>query len=886
MTFGVFNIVNLKKGRTAGSGKTKYVAIYDVTTRAGKTYPQYFYAKDSGRIGTWLALQHRRGNVAVARDLTSPHRFPANTATEKKGAPRPYAAAGTTIAPPPTSGPSSGLKFSPAGIPVPLEGATSVSVAEVEARRADHENNIRYTYVRLGDKLKQLDPVGYDAAKKVVALGAQRDVLISKIGNATAKLAEHKDSQSLLEAKADLQVKLDKVKKDLAALFPQVNKRPLATKLLRVLTLQQQVEQLREEGREWIKQNPEKWALYLKEHEAASKKIRALGEKPKSALEFPPHIEQQLTNLKWKLKGTKGLALVVPTKAPKLGVGERLIITESADINDLDPQSNPLAYALSSGWRGERLPESGRNWFTPGQRAALFKEFDSDIRNIARGRAFGTNKMGWGTILDSKELAKDIESDLRIKLNDIAETYTAHMASTGRDSGSNFRFYALSLLKKTAQNTVRSALADAIHAGTVEPEILHEIGGALTWNEEGAFTSSQLREHTDALGTPYTSAEDIVAIKDVQRIVETRLSPIAAIGLMSRLNLHNPDDTPSGGGGLKDWTSVAKDVAGYLKKTKHEGPSVAHIKGMLTRNLSSLTRVAGDGFAAGLRPSEKEGLKEGIRALIRVSAFRRASIPGTQAWERIHEPTQAAKHKQSKPGESTALPLHAKISRQVNLKPPVTGHSAKQHPLIAHPKVREAHDFWAAQARNVAGQPVSTNRAPHFDPASQLDLGMGHVAPAGLGMTPQLRLKQLRGIHLMKVWRKLSKLGSWRLAALSTRPEFLKFKDDHHRAQAAAYATHDAKVADMPTGAKVRTPISTAFTVQKKGGKVVSIEGASPEVIEQMARLIVQQRAMDNKAIKRPIGLIIKSATRVDPVLAQLLVKLRRVLRGPNGRRT
>lgn len=884
MIFGVFDIINLKKGRTAGSGKTKYIAIYDVTTRAGRTYPMYFYAKDSGRIGTWLAEQHRRGNVAVARDLASPHRV--------KGIPQPYVATGAKIAPPPASGPGSDLKFSPAGIPVPLEGATAVSVAEVEARRADHENDVRYTYVRLGDKLKQLDPVGYDAAKKVVTLGAERDRLISEIGATVAQLAEHPGSPSILQAKADLQTQLDKVKKDHAALFEQVNKRPLSTKLFRVLTLQQKVEALRAEGREWIKQNPDKWEAYTKEWEATAKKLRALGEKPKAMLEFPPHIAEQLNNLKWKLKGTKGLTLVVPTKAPKLGVGEKLIITASADINDLDPQANPIAYALSSGWKGEVLPESGRNWFTPGQRAALFKEFDSDIRGIARGRAFGTNKVGWGTLLDSKELAKDIESDLRLKLYDLASTYTANMASTGREMGSNFRVYALSLLRQTAQKTVRTALAEAIHAGKVEPEILHELGGALTWNEEGAFTSSQLREHTDALGTPFTSAEDLVAIKDVKRIVETRLSPIAAIGLMSRLNLHNPDDTPSGGSGLKDWTSVAKDVAAYLKGTKNEGASVAHIKGVLTRNLSSLTRVAGDGWAAGLRPSEKEGLKEGIRALIRVSAFRRASVPGTQAWERIHEPTQAAKHKHSKPGESTALPLHAKISRQVNLKPPVTGHSPKQRPLLVNAKAApEANAFWAAQARNVAGQPVSTNRAPHFDPASQLDLGMGHLAPAGMSMTPSLKLKQLRAIHLMKVWKKLSRLGSWRLTALSTRPEFLKFKDDHLRAQAAAYAAHDAKIADLPSPeegkarVKIRTPINTAFVVEKKNGKTVSIEGASPEVIEQMARLIVQQRAMDNKAIKKPVALIIKSATRVDPVLAKLLVKLRRVLRGPNGNR-
>jgi hypothetical protein len=890
LTFGVFD---LSKGRTRGSGKTKYVAAYSVRTTAGSTYEKYFYPKDEHRIPKWLATMHRKGN-AVAK-LEAEH------VAQYQGpqvVPSLQVAPTTTLASTAAKPTSGDVAFQ-----------HSQTEAQLEAARLEYRDDVKYAYERLGDKLRSLDPKGVDAWKKLSDLDTKREALADRMKGLREKLLKLtpdtpgvKDVQDELTS---LQADKDALDAQHANLLTDFTKRPLSMRIARVYRLKREIKDVQRQAEAWTEQNPKEWAAFLKEHEARVKKIVKDGGKAPPTPRFPPWVTVQvgylsevplradaaLHKLSWKLKGVSGNVHTVAKRQVRTASGENLRVLSSEDINGLTPDRAPISYLLSSGdW--EFKDEQGRNRFLPHHQKALLDEYNGIIRNISRGSGWGGHAKGWARTLDLKDLAEDLESYLRTHLlTQLAPNYSADEAQRGREMGKNFEAFVLSQLKGKAQNFIRKRLQEGIANKEIEPEVLHEVGPSLTWDEEGALTRDQMRHLTDALGTPYASAEDIVAIKDAQRIITTRLSPIAGYGLLSRLNLFNPVDDPKGGGGLKDWTSVAQDVVAALTvQGRTDVPSVTYVKNVLTRNLKQLTRVAGEGFAAGLKPSEKVGLHEGLKALLRIAGKRQLSVPGESDWARTKEPVKPGKHKHSRPGVTEARPLHSKIHRQVPSMP-----AAPSGPLRTKPIATGfmPTSFWESQRRKKPSKiltPVgqgshrvfaTSGVASTFDPATALDLGLDTFAVPGVKAPTSLKAKHQRAAKLASAWQKLSALPDAELQAMTTTPAFSQFEQAWHAerdantaklvlAQEKLRRDQEQLKADPKDRLTEKFPVKTAF---KLGN--IQVSGVPPADLAKIAALIQQQRAIDTQKSM----FTLRKGLKLKSTLAAVLLKLKRLLK-------
>lgn len=939
MLFGVFSLLNVVKatpskgvgrGRRAGTsstgkGRARYYVKYTVETRAKTTYEQKFYPGQEALESRFLVNVRKRGGtiIGMLRPAAASHE------TAPLVAPAAPVRARTT--------PSSIVleQMAARGKTLPV---VEVSPHKIEAERAQYENEIAYKYERVGDKLKWqggLDPTGYEMAVALSELGKQIASIKEDILGKQAFLRKRPEDAEALRALTGLQVSLRSLTVERDKLMTDLNRRPLADKLLRIVAIRDQMAALRKQGKEEIKADPKAWERYLRSHRAK------VGHMPKgkrdeafAALKYPPHIQAELDRLAWKLKGISGTTVKVATKKTgaragggplKFGVGQHTIIPLAEEREE-----GAIATQLTRGeWKD--LHPNGHNRFTEGNSAALLKEFDGVINNIVRGSTFGGKAPGWAKLFDLKDFADEMRSSLRVRLFQLASEYTPEMAKdnlaglgvldkeVGRVGGGkerNFTSFAIMRLSSHAKHLVRDALREAANHKEIEPEEMEAAESLLAQDEEGMFTRDQLRDQPLPIASPFASPDDIIAIQDVRKLISSKLGRVEALGMLSRLNLLNPVDDPKGGGGLKSWDEVAEDVrAELLKEPSMEGrrarryglstqvPSTLYLRSSLMRSVGRIfaapTKGNRGGWTNPLTPSEKLGLKEGIKALIRVVGMRQVSLPEVHAWRVAREASPKVKGQSSQPGASVPQPINADIHRVVSTGPvaegiahPVSGHMARQVPLlVVKPDV---HSFWRQQSRAALRRPDMPG--VHFDPARELDLGMDlylspHVtlvpgAKDSGGVPMHVRLKQMRAKHYASVWKQMSKMNSKRLARLSemhpgtTAPkwvegqQFAEYSRQWEAAQAASAAEVQAQVTrreNDPTVKKQRIPLDVKPLVIKLRRGTATIEGVPPEDILKMARLIIRQRDLDAGLTKADEG--------VDEELAALFLKLRRLLK-------
>lgn len=692
MQFGVFSLVNLEKSRTRGSGAPKYTAAYEVTTRSGTKYLQYFYPKTEGRIPGFLLNVAKRGGVAsrlTGQATVESHatvlpgmRLGGHghepTLEETRG-PLPEvvttsARAGVvrtvTVGSPLVI---SGGKPAPAPLP-PSSGhaqpaKTEVTTLQVAEQQMQHENDVRYKYERLGDRAKEMDPTGYKQALVLRELDTQiqslRDkalVLGGKVGRAVKNNTPRRNS--LLEEKAQLEGALRSITQTRDKLLADFTQRPLSWKLARIAGVETEMAALKDEGKRWIAAHPVEWKRYLQKHKRRQrylktkvdpKKLKHWLQNVKGPLEYPPFIESKLNALKLKLKGIKGSTVAVQTKAAKLGVHQNLVVIPSKEVGGITPDDGVAAYLLTTGeWRNKA--PNGTNQFTPGEAAQLFKEFSGVIQNIAVGRGF---KPGWAKVFDLKDLAEDLQSHLKVQLFNHAALYSPERAKSQLEQGHSFPEYVIGKLDGEARNFVRTALKEAVRQKQIEPEALNE--EALNWNENGDFTRDQLRDVATPMAVPYASPEDLIAVKDLQKLLTTKFSRMDSVAILSKLNLFNPTNVPKGGGGLKSWDEVAQDVVAH-EKARGKDVGEAYVKNNVRRNLEMMFApgaALGAGWVGHLTASEKVGLREGLRTLHDLVSKRSSSIPGMPSWRVTKEPTG------NKRGVTSQFPTHSDVHRVV-----------------------------------------------------------------------------------------------------------------------------------------------------------------------------------------------------------------------------
>jgi ADP-ribose pyrophosphatase YjhB (NUDIX family) len=135
-------------------------------------------------------------------------------------------------------------------------------------------------------------------------------------------------------------------------------------------------------------------------------------------------------------------------------------------------------------------------------------------------------------------------------------------------------------LNSEAQHYVRKLLNEAVRRKEMEPEVLNE--EALNWGE-GDFTRDQLRDVATPMAAPDASPEDIIAVKDLRKLLTTKFGRMDSVALLSRLNLLNPTKSVEGRSGFKSWDDVAQDVVDH-EKARGKSVGFGYVKSNIMRN--------------------------------------------------------------------------------------------------------------------------------------------------------------------------------------------------------------------------------------------------------------------------------------------------------------
>lgn len=567
-----------------------------------------------------------------------------------------------------------------------------VTEAAVAAARAKADD-VRTDYLRPGDRYKALDPDGWAMAVELRKKQRAIDDLKEKIAGAPTGPKAPRNEVALVEERRRALAPLQKEADELRAKFLA---RKFAGPIARIVAVQDEISTLQKKGRAWIKQNPKAWEAHVSKFKKTEEKREAEAKAAKKMFvaaaepQYPPDIAEAIRQLSWKLKGVKGKTVAVDRNLPAVGSKtENLFIAESPDINGLAASDHPISYRLSAGWP---VQAQGANTINEASYSALMKEFTGDIYRIVNGGGFGGHAKGWAKQLAMQDNGEELKAVLYTKLWQIARSYLPAKAKESRGMGSHFRVYALNALSNEARTFIRELSRDDKRSKLVDPALLAEVEPMISekWNEEGATTRDQLWDY-GAIATNYASPEDIVAVKDLTRILNSKLGPVEGIALLSFLNLHNPSKK----GGFKTWNEVAKDVQGvqmarrrrFLERpemkewfAKNPGKTLADYSPLMNSYLGvsheldladRLENQLGEAFKTGnllsggwarkLLPDDRHGLTEGLKALHRIMEKR--ILPGVPSYRVIEAPTPAAKHKHGKPGKSVEVPLHMEAHR-------------------------------------------------------------------------------------------------------------------------------------------------------------------------------------------------------------------------------
>lgn len=764
MNFGVFKLINLRKatkptgvgrGRKRAPGTQLWVVP---NPNSGHVRKYYFSAnaKDPrfrlSNFPAWYAAHVARNThpyqVLEGKKLTLP-------GDAKLGTVEP-----THPAPP--------VEFDKQGQVLPLNQTTTnlrtavTTEAAVENKRMKAGPGVKTEHLRIGESIgSTLDKDGYQQAKQLRALAdriAELKARKATIDESVKNLMLHGSEVplQLISNQSTVETHLHFYQQEYDSRLLKFNKRPLATKLLRIVALEDAIEKLRAEGRKWMSdpanaaevvKMKERYEERLKKVTRLNKKLEKLNEslpkKDKKQLykvpkppRAPHEIRAQILELKEKLHNLRGFSVSVEQGLPKVGEHRALVIKPSKEVAGLSPQDGPLAYKLTTG--GGPIGTSG---FSEAEEKAVWDEFGPIMRRYVRGRAFGTHAAGWASVLDLKTFAKDLESKLTQVMFRAVREYTPAMAKYGRSIGKNFVVYLQARLDSEARNMTRDAARHARRLGRVDDETANNIIEATQYSEAGEWTSQMLRDVGLPLASGYASAEDLHAIDDFKSIVAGKLGPLVSTGLLSVLNIHEPMQHPDGPAGSKSWDSAARDVARTFNAGKPVGQhkSPLFIKRLLQQRIGDLFRgLPREGQEHGYDPETKKlipmsrlpdwiqrmtkdervGFHDGLKALIRLVEARQASIPGTDSWRVVKEPEPAKPGVNPKPGVSEPAPTHAPLHHFIETKDTSTlqqqVEAVRRHITPRLHKLKEKH----AKLEDAASKPRKNE--PHEKVSARL----------------------------------------------------------------------------------------------------------------------------------------------------------------------
>jgi hypothetical protein len=718
MLFGVFDLVNLNKatpatGKGRGRARATGTVVYQVMTRNGKPLLYRFYPNSKNRYKNISYIPQFLANMAAnhqAVALVEEGRKIDLGIEESKPVPlmgSPLRVVGAAGAEGLLD--STNKKVANQAAKLNLPPLVITTVADIAKERLEDEGNTKTEYLRIGEEAHKLDRAGYEMATALRQMDRRAQEFAQRLQDAQAGIAAklkrgEPPSLTELENKAALAGDLELLRQTRDELMVRFNKRPLSARIASMVAVEDEINQLRAEGRQWIRDNPQVWDKVLARYEEklaeVTKKNKILQRKKKPLLDLPvkPGLPSdyvaRIYDLKEKLKYKKGKTVSVTHGLSSPGKGQTLVIQDSPEVGGLTPEDGALAYMLTAG--GGPIGVSG---FSRAEVKAIESEFSGRMNRIINGRSFGSSAPGWANTLHVKTLQDDLRSALRQKMFECVRTYTPAMAQRQVEEGRNFLSYLTSQLDSTARHVVRSALRHAQKLGKVDPSEAAAVAQAVEWGE-GEFTREQLRDTGLPLASGYASAEDLESIQDFQKVVTSKLGFLTSLGMLSKLNIHMPMDNPDGEAGMKSWDSTARDVVqeyarrgvtyskqfikqalvkriGSMFEDLPEAKQAYYTPGAHTwrRNQEAVTKentAAAPNWLRTLSGEEMFVVKEGLRSILRLVEHRQVSVPGTDSWKVTREPTPREPGKNAKPGVSKPYAQHEGVHIVLNVEDPTT----------------------------------------------------------------------------------------------------------------------------------------------------------------------------------------------------------------------
>lgn len=631
--FGVFDIINLtkaKRGRPKGKHAT-YVAEYGVTTRHGSYYEQRFYRGQEGKIGKWLTKQNAKGNSVTRLDLQLAP--PPQLVIAQKPAPRVGWVGEKRIK------------------DMPQHVVTHEQIAH--ERVSTDPGRIRFE--RLGDHLSKLDPTGYKQGKWLRETTGKIDKLREEVKTMTAAIAKISANKDLkdtlneqLSEKVNKETELRSLLKQRDAVMMEFTHRPLSWKISRVQALRAEILATKKEARQWMadETKPEKqgkkdhpmspaeiWAAELAMWKLGNRRAKKKGLKSKPAPMYPKQFAERLNELKWKLKGTLGKTVVVPSKGAKVPAGHSKVAATSASDEMYIGETD---FLLTTGKWKNHGPTGVQ--FTPTQANNFAREFAPLIDKIVNGTMKGFHGSGGykELIPGFKDIREDLVQIANVTLIKQAMSFDSEKASKYRKVGVTFAQFVRTHINHRIRDELTKYIADKKRLSSGEKdELMHVI----SFDDAHDFTSQQLRDSGAPMERKMASAEDILELQDTQRLLATKVSPLDSIAVMSRLNLVNTSDNPLGGGGLKSWDEVAEDIVRELPKVKgREGGQISpqFAKQYAIRAVASMFGGAKAKWLKGMTNADKEALRSGLKLMVKMVIGGSVVMPKTHDLSQVH----------------------------------------------------------------------------------------------------------------------------------------------------------------------------------------------------------------------------------------------------------